>query len=777
VENNIMKIRRNRGIILILLFLNLAVAFGRAQTPIYKNPNFTVDERVADLLSRMTLEEKIGQMNMPCVYVNELGSDDKSKFEGCRNFAAGTKEKGIGPGGGFFILAGTILKEGPKQQAEFINELQKIAVEETRLQIPLLITEEGTHGLLASGATIFPEGLAIGSTWNIGLVRDIYSVAAREARAIGAHQLFTLVVEPFRDPRLGRNQETFSEDQFLISRIAEAIVAGTQGSDISAPDKVVAGLCHFPGQSEAAGGIERGAMAISERTLREVYLPPWEAGIKKSGALGVMATYPSIDGIPVHSSDKILTGILREEFGFEGLVLGEGSGISTLVYEQNASSQKEAGEMALKAGVDVGISYEEAYMAPMLENVREGRVSMAMIDRSVGRILRMKFRLGLFENPYVDPDQAVKVIRTSESQKLAYQAALESIVLLKNEKNLLPLKKDIRSIAVIGPNADNDTNQLGDYVTKFFTQDIVTVREGIEKKVSSGTRVTYVKGCEIIGDKLNEISKAVKAARSANVAIVVLGEAGDRTNGEGHDVASLDLTGLQQDLLEAVHATGTPVIVVLINGRPLSVEWAANRIPAIIEAWMCGEKGGDSVADVLFGDYNPGGRLPVTFPRHVGQLPVNYNHGPSKTYWIEEGWARAYMDMSPLPLWEFGYGLSYTSFEYSNLSITPVVNGPEGEFRISFEIQNTGDRQGAEVAQLYINDTQSTVTRPVMELKGFEKINLLPGEKKNVEFTLTSEHLSMLDRNMNKVVEPGNFSVMIGSSSGDIRLHGNLEVK
>jgi beta-glucosidase len=763
--------------ILVLLLTGIVSSIAEAQLPLYKNSQASVDERVKDLLSRMTLEEKIGQMNMPCVYVNELGRDDKSKFEGCRSFAAGTREEGVGPGGGFFILAGTILKEGPKQQAEFINELQKIAIESTRLQIPLLITEEGTHGLLASGATIFPEGLAIGSTWNMGLVKDIYSVAAREARAIGAHQLFTLVVEPFRDPRLGRNQEAYSEDPFLISRIAEAIVDGTQGRDISAPDKVVAGLCHFPGQSEAAGGIERGAMAISERTLREVYLPPWEAGISKSGALGVMATYPSIDGIPLHSSDKLLTGILREELGFEGLVLGEGGGLSTLVYERIASSQKEAGELAIKAGVDVGISYEEAYMAPMLENVNEGRVSMAMIDRAVSRILRLKFRLGLFENPYVDPDHAVKVIHTAESQQLAHKTALESIVLLKNENKLLPLKKDIKSIAIIGPNADNDTNQLGDYVTKFFTQDIVTVREGIARKVSGNTKITYVKGCEIIGNGLNEINKAVKAAKNSDLAVVVLGEAGDRTNGEGHDVASLGLTGLQQKLLEAVHSTGTPVVLVLVNGRPLSVEWAAGNIPAIVEAWMCGEKGGDAVADVLFGDYNPDGHITVTFPRHVGQLPVHYSHGPSKSYWIEEGWAKAYVDMSPFPLWDFGHGLSYTNFEYSNLSITPGINGPQGEFKISLEIQNTGDRRGADVVQLYINDNQSTVVRPVKELKGFEKIWLDPGEKKEVSFTITSEHLSMYDRSMNKVVEPGKFSVMIGESSRDIKLLGSLEVK
>jgi len=772
--------RSGAGLILVLLFSVATFAQPEAAAPLYLDAKQPIERRVADLLGRMTLEEKIGQMNMPCVYVDELGMDNAAKIESCRRFTEGTREKSIGPGGGFFTFTNTVVPEGTRREAELLNELQKIAIEKTRLKIPLLETEEGTHGLMCSGATVFPEGLTIGSTWNMGLVKRIYTVAAREARAIGIHQIFTLVIEPNRDPRLGRNQEGFSEDPYMCSRIAETIVGAAQGDDVSAPDKVVAGLCHYPGQSQPTSGFERGAMEISERTLRDVFLPPWVAGIKKAGGLGVMATYPAIDGVPTHSSDFILTKILREEMGFQGLVLGEGSGITTLVYEHIAADQKKAGELALKAGLDVGISYEPGYMQPMIENVREGRVSMAYIDRAVTRILRQKFRLGLFDHPYVDPDHAVAVTHTKESQDLALEVAREGIVLLKNENHLLPLKKDIKSIAVIGPNADREGSLLGDYVAKKVLQHVVTILEGVKGKVSSATHVEYVQGCDVMGTKVNEIDKARQAAKRADVAIVVVGENPredtEATDGEGYDVASLDLTGIQEDLVEAVHATGTPTIVVLNNGRALSVRWIAEHVPAVVEAWLPGEQGGRAVADVLFGDYNPSGRLPITIPRHVGQLPVYYNYKPSKEYWISEGWGRRYVDMSPLPLWDFGYGLSYTTFEYANLHIEEPKIHPSGEVHISAEVRNAGDRAGAEVAQLYLRDVISSVTTPVKQLKRFEKVALAPGETKTVRFTLGPEDLSLLNRQLQRVVEPGEFKVMIGHSSRDIRLTGSFEV-
>ena len=767
---------------LVVILSLCGTTLAQSDSPLYRDATQPVEARVDDLLLRMTLAEKVGQINMPCVYVDGLGSDVPSKTQGCRKFTLGQLESGVGPAGGFFTLANTILLDGPGQQAGFFNELQQMAIKQTRLGIPLLQTEEGTHGLMCSLGTIFPEGPGLGSMWNLDLVRQIYAAAAREARAVGIHQLCTLVVEPIRDPRLGRNQEAYSEDPFFCGRMAQTIVEAVQGGDIRSPEHVVAVLCHYPGQSQPVSGLERGAMEISERTLREVFLVPWVEGIKKAGALGVMATYPTIDGTPVHASDWILTRILREELGFEGLVLSEGSGIETIIYEHLARDYKDAGAIALKAGVDVGISHETAYMRDMIESVEQGLVPESLLDRTVRRILRMKFRLGLFENSYVDAARAQQVVHNAKHQELALQAARESIVLLRNEGNLLPLSKDVESIAVIGPNADHAKNQLGDYVSHAVPQDIVTILEGIKATVSPKTKVEHVKGCEVVGTGYNEIAKAREAAKRAKVAIVVVGEnewgSANKTgtDGEGYDAATLELTGLQLDLVKAVHETGTPTVVVLVNGRPLAIPWIAEKIPAVIEAWLPGEKGGQAVADVLFGNYNPSGRLTVTVPRHVGQLPAYYNHKPSKSYWIEHGWGKPYADMNPTPLYEFGYGLSYTKFEYSNLKIEPKVAGIGGSIHVSADVENAGGRPGAEIVQLYINDVISSVVTPVKQLRGFEKITLGPGEKKTVGFVLAPEHLALLDRHLEWIVEPGTFKVMVGHSSNDVRLTDTFEV-
>jgi len=749
---------------------------------VYLDPAIPVDTRVDNLLSMMTLEEKIGQLNMPVVYSSELGRSISEKMDGVRSFATGTFMEGIGPGGGFFTLPNNILHEGPEQQALFLNELQKITIEDTRLKIPQLQIEEGTHGLMCSGATIFPEGHSLGSSWNTELIHDVYTIVAREARAIGIHELFTLVIEPNRDPRLGRNIEGYSEDPYLCARYAETIVYAVQGNDISRPDKTVAGLCHYPGQSQPVSGLERGAMEISERMLREVFLPPWEAGIGKAGALGVMATYPAIDGVPVHSSYEILTEMLRYELGFEGLVLSEGNGVNTLIYTGMASDEKEAGALAANAGMDVSISFGQGYLTEMVQNVEEGKVSVANIDRSVRRILKTKFLLGLFENPFVNPDKAKEIVHHPEHQIVALQAAKEGIVLLKNEGNLLPLNKDIPSIAIIGPNADDVKNQLGDYTSHVVLQDVTTVLGGIKNKLAGDTKIEYVKGCNVIGEKLNEIKKAVSIAKNADVAVVVLGEnewqspGKTGTTGEGYDAASLELTGMQKMLIQEVYNTGTPTIAVLINGRPLAIPWIAENIPVILEAWCPGEKGGEAIADILFGDYNPSGRLPVTIPRHAGQLPVYYNFKPSKTYWLEEGWGNSYVDIHKKPLYEFGFGLSYTSFTYSDLIITPETNGLGGTLHIELSVKNIGDYEGDEIVQLYLRDIKSSVVRPVKELKGFEKVHLLPGEEAKVNFTLTPDDLSMYNRSMKKVVEPGIFKVLVGSSSEKIHLEGQFEI-
>ncbi|MGH9353732.1 MAG: glycoside hydrolase family 3 C-terminal domain-containing protein, partial [Terriglobia bacterium] len=751
----------------LILCLALMVASGMplcsqssGGVPIYLDPQQPVERRVDDLMSRMTLKEKLGQLNLPCVYVNQLGMDIPTKMAACKKFAAGTYTQEIGPGCGFFTLANNILRRGPLQQAEYFNELQKIALTRTRLKIPLLEDEEGTHGAMFSGATVFPEGLAIGSTFDMDLVKSIYAAAAQEARAVGINMLSTLVLELDRDPRMGRNAEAYTEDPYLYSRIAENIVRGAQGDNVAAPDKVAAVMTDFPTQSEPVSGLERGAIELSERMIREDFLPPWVAAIKESGALGVMAGYPEIDDVPEHSSWKWNTEVLRHELGFHGLVFSEGGGFGSLIYEGVAATQKEAGAMALRAGVDLDITYEPAYMGPLMENVQEGRVPISLVNRAVRRVLEEKFRLGLFGNPYVDPERAVKIVHSKAHQELALQAAREGIVLLKNEKNLLPLGKNLKSIAVIGPNADNALNQLGDYTPLKVLQPVTTILEGIKEKVGPQTKVVYAKGSNVLGDDKSGFGEAVQAARSAEVAVVVVGEEfGEShttnredhpTDGEGYDVASLDLTGAQGDLVKAVYATGTPTVVVLINGRPLSVRWAAAHVPAIVEAWEPGERGGEAVADVLFGDYNPSGRLAITIPRSVGQLPAYYDSKPSKAYWINRGWTHldGYVDLPGSPLYPFGYGLSYTQFQYSNLRIDPPQIRAEGNATVYVDVQNAGKRPGIETVQLYIHERVGPVSTPVEQLHGFQRVTLAPGQKKTISFRLTPKDLMLLDRNM-----------------------------
>jgi beta-glucosidase len=771
--------------LVVCLLVPAAIAQNGGDEPIYLNPNAPVARRIDDLMSRMTLKEKVGQLNLPCVYVEELGRDIPSKTEACRRFAAGTYTQEIGPGCGFFTLANEILHQGARQQAEYFNELQKIARTQTRLKIPLLEDEEGTHGTMMPGATIFPEGLTIGSTFDTELVKSIYAAAAAEARSVGIHMLSTLVLEEDRDPRMGRNEEAYTEDPYLYQRIAESIVHGTQGDNLAAPDRVIAVMTDFPTQSEPTSGLERGSIELSERYVRENVLLPWIGGITKAGGLGVMAGYPEIEDVPAHASEKWMNKILREEIGFKGIVESEGGGFGTLIYEHIVPTQKEAGALSLRAGVDLNITYEPAYMGPLIENVEEGRVPIALVDRAVRRVLEQKFALGLFEHCEVDPEQAVNIVHSKEHQDLALRTAREGIVLLKNDNHLLPLKKDVGSIAIIGPNAADVANQLGDYSPSVTLQHVVTIREGIQGKASPSTHLAYVKGCGILSPDRSGFAEAVQAAKNARVAIVVVGEQQEdlegrrgiehRTDGEGHDVANLDLTGVQEDLIKAVYATGTPTVVVLVNGRPLSTRWTAEHVPAIVEAWEPGERGGEAVADVLFGDYNPSGRLAITIPRHSGQLPAYYNYKPSKASWIREE-HRGYADMPATPLYPFGYGLSYTNFEYSNIHITPNEIHKAGNAQISVDVKNAGSLAGVETTQLYVHETYAPISTPVKRLRGFERVALEPGETKTVTFAVGPEDLQLLDLDMHWVVVPGEFEIMVGKSSQDIPLKGTLKV-
>jgi beta-glucosidase len=749
------------------------------ELPVYLDSKRPINERVDDLMRRMTLKEKIGQLNLPCVYVDALGIDIPSKRESCKRFAAGTYTQEIGPGSGFFTLANEVLQDGDaRHTAEFFNELQRIALTQTRLKIPLLEDEEGTHGAMFPGATVFPEGLAVGSSFDLDLVEQVYARAAAEARAVGIHMLSTLVMELDRDPRMGRNMEAYTEDPYLGMRVGEAIVHATQGASLTDPEKVVAVLTDFPTQNPAAGGMERGAIEISERSLRENDMLPWIGSITKAGGLGVMAAYPEVEDVPAHGSEKWMTNVLRQELGFEGVVESEGGGFQTLIDEHIVRSQKEAGALALKAGVDLDITYEPAYMGPLVESVEEGRVPMALVDRAVRRVLKLKFQLGLFENPYVDVDRAARVLHSAENQDLALRAGREGIVLLKNEKNLLPLKKDLKSVAVIGPNADDIPNQLGDYSPLKVPQTVTTVLEGIKSAVSPQTKVTHVRGCDVSGTDKAGFAEAVRAAKNADVAIVVVGEITNvdhGTDGEGNDVASLDLSGVQEELIQAVFETKTPTIVVLINGRPLSTRWTSENVAALVEAWEPGERGGEAVSDVLFGNYNPTGRLAISVPPHSGALPAYYNYKPSKAYWMASR-GKSYVDTPATPLYPFGYGLSYTTFEDSNLRVEPEVIHPGGEAHITLDVTNTGPRPGVETVQLYLHEQYAPVSTPVKQLRGFARVALEPGQKKTVTLLLTPEDLQVLDVDLRWRVVPGEFEIMVGKSSADISLRGILKV-
>jgi len=777
-----------------LASITVILAQAGGQTPIYLDSKRPVEERIDDLMSRMTLKEKIGQLNLShgaletygirAATFDEPGRDSPSRMETYKKFIAGTYSPQIGPACGIWRLGSEMPTASARQLAEYLNELQNVALTKTRLKIPVMADEEGVHGAMFAGATVFPEGPAVASSFDMDLVEMIYAAAAAEARAVGIHSLSSLVLEVNRDPRLGRLEEGYTEDPYLLMRLGEALVRGTQGYDIAAPDKTIALLTNFPTQSEPASGLERGAVEVSERALRENFLPPWVGAITKAGALGVMASYAEVEDVPAHASVKWINDVLRQEIGFKGFVISEGNGFATLLYEGIVPTQKDAGLLGLRAGIDLDNSYV-TYGPALVENVEEGRVPMALVDRALRRVLETKFRLGLFENPYVDPDRAVKIVHSKEHQDLALRAGREGIVLLKNDKNLLPLRKDLKSVAVIGPNADNLVNQLGDYSARASAEQVTTVIQGIKATVSPQTQVTAARGCKITGTDKSGFAEAVRAAKGADVAIVVVGESqrmpnsADRrewpaTDGEGYDVASLDLSGVQEDLIQAVFATGTPTVVVLINGRTLSTRWTSEHMPALVEAWLPGERGGEAVADVLFGNYNPTGRLALSVPRAAGQLPIYYNYKPGKNYRMGVG--QGYVDMPATPLYPFGYGLSYTNFEYSNLRIEPDEIHSGGEARVTLDVKNVGSRAGVETVQLYVHEKYAPVATPVKQLRGFERVALDPGETKTVTLKLIPEDLQLLDIDMHWRVVPGDFEIMAGKSSADIALQGILKV-
>jgi len=756
----------------------IGIRSGRAQEqPDYRNQNLPVEQRVADLLKRMSVEEKVAQVTTlwvrkPQEKAHDWSFPDRGDFSA--ENAAVVMKHGIGQ------IARQRERKDASQSAVYANALQKWLKENTRLGIPAMFHDEALHGHMAQGSTSFPTPISMASSWDLDLIAKVFTAAALETRIRGGHQVLGPNLDLARDPRWGRTEETYGEDPYLVSRMGVACIQALQGG-LRGPrptvdgEHVMATAKHFAAHGQPEGGANIAPVNVSERILREVFLPSFEAAVKEAGVMSVMPSYNEIDGVPSHASHLLLEKILRQEWAFKGMVASDYNGITQLQTLHHVAADKaESAKRALEAGVDIELPDPDCYaLLPQLIN--DGRVAMATLDRAVARVLGAKFLLGLFENPYVDPERAAKLTNSKAHQELAAEAARRSIVLLKNEGGLLPLDRGkLKSIAIIGPNAAKA--HLGGYSDNPGRG--VSVLEGVRDKVGDQIKVNYAEGCKITKEggkwwddrsQLNDaesdaklIAEAVAVAEASDIAVLVVGGNED-TNKEAWadnhlgDRDSLDLVGRQNDLVKAVLETGKPTVVTLINSGPLSINYIAEKVPAILEGFYLGQETGVAVADVLFGDYNPAGKLAVSFPRSVGQLPIAYNHKPTAR--------RGYLYANKEPLFPFGYGLSYTTFEYSNLKVAPAQIGPSGRAEINVAVTNTGKVKGDEIVQLYIRDLVSSVTRPVIELKDFKRITLAPGESKTVNFTITPDKLSFLDLNMNRVVEPGLFDIMVGTSS------------
>jgi len=647
--------------------------------------------------------------------------------------------------------------------AEKTNALQRIAMEngQSRLKVPLLFGYDVIHGY----RTIFPISLAEAATWDPALVEKTAGAAAEEAAASGIRWTFAPMVDISREPRWGRIAEGSGEDPVLGSAMAAARVRGFQKKNDRGDWTIAACAKHFVGYGAAEAGREYNYTEISERTLREVYLPPFKAAVD-AGAATLMSAFNDLDGIPASANPFTLTTVLRHEWGFQGFVVSDWDSVGQLVNHGIAATGAEAAKKALEAGVDMDME-GGTYEKNLAQLVKDGKVSQAAIDQAVRRILRIKFMLGLFDSPYTDAGRAPSVILSQAKLELARQAAQEAVVLLRNQNKLLPLRRDLRRIALIGPLADDKQNMLGNWIAQGRGEDAVSVMEGIKAKLPPGVQLAYVRGTEVNGDSSAGFAEAVEAARSAQVAVLVLGESG-AMSGEASSRAFIGLPGNQEDLLKAVMETGVPVVLVLMNGRPLAIPWAAEHVPAILESWFLGVQAGNAIADVLFGDVNPSGKLPVTFPRTLGQVPIYYNHRHTGRPATAEKWTSKYLDVPNTPQFPFGYGLSYTTFRYSNMQVSAArLPATGGHLTVSAEIENTGDGNGDEVVQLYLRDLAASTTRPVKELKGFQRISLRPGEKRRVEFALSPDQLRFYDPEMKYVVEPGRFNVWIGPNSAE----------
>ncbi len=752
--------------------------------------NSIKQQRVDRLLADMTLDEKIAQIGSYWMY--ELQSDgelDQIKI-------ADKLHHGIGQ---ITRIAGASTLD-PVNAAKAANRIQKFLVENTRLGVPAILHEECCSGPMILGGTMFPQMLGLASTFRPELAQAMTTAIRKQLRAIGAQQGLAPVLDVSRDSRWGRVEETFGEDPTLVSHFGVAYINGLQGDDLQ--DGVMATGKHFIGHSMSQGGLNCGPVHLGMRTLYDVFLLPFQAAIRDARLASIMNAYPELDGEVVAVSRRILTDLLRGELGFDGLVVSDYEAVAMIHNFHNLAADKSlAGSLALNAGIDVELPTFDCYGDALRTALEAGDLNLETVDLAVSRHLRKKIELGLFENPYVDEGSVLEVFETPENRSLAREIAAQSMVLLKND-GLLPLKKNIKTLAVIGPNAHNGRNQLGDYSyaatmqllqfqspkdSNFVNLDaaqiarhevkVISVLEGIKQVVSPDTNVMYARGCENLSDDTSGFEEALNVARQADAVVLVLGDHSglvpSATTGETRDSADLKLPGVQEELARMVLATGKPVAVVLVSGRPYAIPWLSENANAILEAWLPGEEGGHAVADILFGERNPGGKLPVTFPRSVGQIPIFYNAKPSG---MKSNWYVDYVSEKVTPLYSFGHGLSYTTFEYSDLSIDRKQAAGGETVNISLKVRNTGNMAGDEVVQLYVRDEFACVPRPVKELKGYRRIHLGANEERALTFHLPVDQLAFYDADLKLCLEAGRILVMVGSSSEDIRLNGEFEI-
>lgn len=749
---------------------------------VYQDPNRPIATRVQDLLERMTLEEKVAQLGSAWVFQLldgvELAPDKASQI--------------LRDGLGHVTRISGASNLDSRDAARVANAIQRHLLEQTRLGIPAIVHEEICSGLMARGATVFPQAIGIASTWQPELAQEVAEAVRAQMRAMGAHQGLSPVLDIARDPRWGRTEETFGEDPHLVAMMGMSFVRGLQGDDLA--HGVIATAKHFVGYGASEGGLNWAPAHIPTRELHDVYLHPFEAAVRTVGARSVMNGYHELDGVPCGADRDLLTGLLRDTWGFGGHVVSDYFAVRQLLdYHQVAGSDSEAATLALTAGIDVELPGTDCYGQPLLDAVQSGLVSEITVDDAVARVLQAKFELGLFENPFVDPEQGPPMTDTPTHRHLARAIAAKSIVLLRNDR-ALPLPAGIGSIAVIGPNADDGRNLFGDYTYPAHIEALIemknrenvfsvpfadgldpedakvtvtTIREALEERF--GSKVKYARGCDVNGSSTEGFAEAVALASGCDMAVMVMGDkAGlteDCTSGEGRDRLNLDLPGVQEDLVRAVVATGTPVVLVLVTGRPGGSPWIHENCAAVVMAWFPGQEGASAIADVLTGVTNPGGKLPISYPRSAGQIPVYYSH---KISGGRSHWKGDYVDGPVAPLYPFGHGLSYTSFQLSEVALAPDVVSWNAEVTVTATLSNEGGREGDEVVQVYVRDPMASVTRPVLELKSFARVELPAGGSTQITFRLPAAQLGFHDRDIRYVVEPGQIEVLVGTSSRDL---------